>query len=64
MMIQFLQIAKDSVNVAKEIETVESVIKSGHADLIIDKLVELSISAGKTSSWPLWSISWGGSSSP
>lgn len=47
MMIQFLQIAKDSVNVAKEIETVESVIKSGHADLIIDKLVELSISAGK-----------------
>ncbi len=46
-MIQFLQIAKDSVNVAKEIETVESVIKSGHADLIIDKLVELSISAGK-----------------
>ena len=47
MIIQFLQIAKDSVNVAKEIETVESVIKSGHADLIIDKLVELSISAGK-----------------
>ena len=47
MMIQFLQIAKDSVNVAKEIETVVSVIKSGHADLIIDKLVELSISAGK-----------------
>ena len=47
MMIQFVPIAKDSVNVAKEIETVESVIKSGHADLIIDKLVELSISAGK-----------------
>ena len=44
-MIQFLQIAKDSVDVAVK---VESAIKSGHVDLIIDKLVELSISAGKS----------------
>ena len=43
-MIQFLQIAKDSINVAKE---VESAIRSGHTDLIIDKLIELCISAGK-----------------
>lgn len=44
-MIHFLQIAKDSVDVAVK---VESAIKSGHVDLIIDKLVELSISAGKS----------------
>lgn len=44
-MVQFLQIAKDSTNVAKEVATV---ITSGNTDLIIEKLIDLCISAGKS----------------
>ena len=50
-MIQFLQAAKDSLqtakdslNVAKEVVTA---IETGHADQIIEKLIDLCISAGK-----------------
>ena len=43
-MIQFLQAVQDSTNVAKE---VVSAIASGHTDLIIEKLIDLCISAGK-----------------
>ena len=44
IMIQFLQAVQDSTNVAKE---VVSAIASGHTDLIIEKLIDLCISAGK-----------------
>ncbi len=43
-MIHFLQIAIDSLEVTKEVVTA---INTGHVDLLIDKLVDLSISAGK-----------------
>ncbi|MCD8318159.1 MAG: mechanosensitive ion channel [Paraprevotella sp.] len=43
-MIQFLQAVKDSTNVAKE---VVAAISSGHADQIIEKLIDLCIAAGK-----------------
>ena len=43
-MIQILQVAKDTTNVTKE---VVSAIASGHTDLIIEKLIDMCISAGK-----------------
>lgn len=43
-MIQFLQVAKDSVNVTKEVVTA---IETGHTEQIIEKLIDLCISAGK-----------------
>ena len=44
-MIQFLQAAKDTTSVTKE---VVSAISSGHTDQIIEKLIDLSIAAGRT----------------
>lgn len=43
-MIQILQVAKDTTNVTKE---VVSAIASGHTNLIIEKLIDMCISAGK-----------------
>ena len=43
-MIQFLQATKDSVNVTKEVVTA---IETGHTEQIIEKLIDLCISAGK-----------------
>ncbi len=43
-MIQFLQAAKDTTSVTKE---VVSAISSGHTDQIIEKLIDLSIAAGR-----------------
>ncbi len=43
-MVQFLQILNDSTNVA---QVVESAIRTGHTDVIIEKLIDLCIAAGK-----------------
>lgn len=43
-MIQLLEVVKDSTNVAKEVATV---IESGRMDIIIEKLIDLCVSAGK-----------------
>ena len=43
-MIQILQATKDTTNVTKE---VVSAIASGHTELIIEKLIDMCISAGK-----------------
>lgn len=44
IMIQLLQAAKDTASVTRE---VVSALESGHADLVIKKVIELCISAGK-----------------